>query len=477
MGVAYAGADQPQVNKDEIRKHVAEGRTCSDKNELGALTQWTEWVCGVKKAGHLGLDLAGELKGERVWWAADYVLFLFKVQKKREEELTRAVADIAAAFTTQLWDARMWGDKRVKSVVEAGKRNGEELAAKILRKAYNEKYDMNMEFMRKLFDHYRPDTVDWLGDPSTEEVDGALQFLLALCLLDIGMRVGMASPQAIGTERKTETSGQGAKAQEPGQSGADESEEEENGEGEREKETRQARSHEWKHKDCRYACWGKAGLEFMEGGEEIANFLKENGNDMVVFVQIWFDTSKTSHTGRSGPKVPKWATLGRRSDLESMALDLLVSYIRWNGPRSKEDPILRRKACISRRTGRKGDDRTTRSDDLTAVCKALGEQERVGRGHLSPICFRKGHACLMRALCIDELKAGEEAMVMVKTRASKWTLKSKVPERHYLANWDDRGPLARMTSWEHGMSLGPGISGWRLRQPPGQAQALQARVG
>ena len=133
--------------------------------------------------------------------------------------------------------------------------------------------------------------------------------------------------------------------------------------------------------------------------------------------------------------------------MESMALDLLVSYIRWNGPRSKEDPILRRKACISRRTGRRGDDRTTRSKDLTDVCKSLGEEERVGKGHLSAICFRKGHACLMRALCIDELKAGEEAMVMVKTRASKWALKSKVPERHYLSNWDDRGPLARMTSW------------------------------
>ena len=30
---------------------------------------------------------------------------------------------------------------------------------------------------------------------------------------------------------------------------------------------------------------------------------------------------------------------------------------------------------------------------------------------------------------------------------------------------------------EHGRSLGPGISGWRLRQPPGQAQAFQAKVG
>ena len=80
----------------------------------------------------------------------------------------------------------------------------------MLKKAENEKHEMNMEFMYKLFMHYRPDLVDWCKDPSTEEVDGALQFLLALCLLDIGMRVGMATPQSIGTERSSEVGGREA---------------------------------------------------------------------------------------------------------------------------------------------------------------------------------------------------------------------------------------------------------------------------
>ncbi len=451
------------------------------------------WIREVKKAEHLGLDLAGELREERVWWAADYILFLFKVQRKRAEELKRAVANISAAFLTKMWDARMWDNKIVESTVKAGKRNIDELAAKMLKKAENEKYEMNMEFMYKLFMHYRPDLVDWYNDPSTEEVDGALQFLLALCLLDIGMRVGMATPQSIGTKRSSEVGGieaviiqEGEQAVEKESEVEDEVEDEnsdgEEGKGENretaaEKETRQARSHEWKHKDCRYTCWGVSGLYFVEGGEDIYFFLETHGNDQVLFVQIWFDTSKTSHMSRSGPKIPKWATLGRRSDLESMALDLLLNYLRWNGPRSGSDPILRRRACISRRTGRRGDDRTTRSKDLTDVCKTLGEKERVGRGHLSAISFRKGHACLMRALCIDELKLAAEAMIMVKTRASKWSLNSKVPEIYYLSNWDDRGPLARMTSWEHGISLGPGINGWKLRQPPGQAEALQAKLG
>ena len=79
------------------------------------------------------------MKGERIWWATDYALFLFRVKMKREEELKRAVSDIATAFTTKLWDTRMRGDKIAESVAKAGKRNGDELAAKILKEADNEK--------------------------------------------------------------------------------------------------------------------------------------------------------------------------------------------------------------------------------------------------------------------------------------------------------------------------------------------------
>ena len=111
-----------------------------------------------------------------------------------------------------------------------------------------------MEFMRKLFDHYQPDMVDGFGDPSTEKVDGAPQFLLALCLLDIGMRVSMASPPVIGTERKTETSGAGKKStdtegghEEPEGDLLEESDEEDSGEGTGETGEE------------------KAGLEFIEG--------------------------------------------------------------------------------------------------------------------------------------------------------------------------------------------------------------------
>jgi hypothetical protein len=56
-----------------------------------------------------------------------------------EEELKRAVSNIDTAFTTKLWDTRMRGDKIAESVAKAGKRNGDELAAKILKEADNEK--------------------------------------------------------------------------------------------------------------------------------------------------------------------------------------------------------------------------------------------------------------------------------------------------------------------------------------------------
>ena len=92
-----------------------------------------------KESGAFRVRAGGALKGERIWRATDYTLFLFRVKMKREEELKRAVSDIATAFTTKLWDTRMRGDKTAESVAKAGKRNGDELAAKILKEADNEK--------------------------------------------------------------------------------------------------------------------------------------------------------------------------------------------------------------------------------------------------------------------------------------------------------------------------------------------------
>ena len=54
----------------------------------------------------------------------------------------------------------------------------------------------------------------------------------------------------------------------------------------------------------------------------------------------------------------------------------------------------------------------------------------------------------MNLMCTEELRNKEEALILVRRRANKWSLKSKVPLRHYIATLNDRGPLARLDSWE-----------------------------
>ena len=456
------------------------------------MKQWCSWLKDTKRAGHLTPSLSTELAEDRSWWGADYVLFMYTALGKREEQLKTAVSNIAAAFKTQIWDTRMWSATVVEATVMAGKRTITEMERRVVVKANNEKYDINIEFLLKLHDHLRPDLTNWDEDPDKEQVENALHFLLALLLLDMGMRVGMASPQSIGKERvpgteespvmvdtevvippeppspRTDTEDSDAEDELAPPLVGEETDEipapEENAE---ERETRKSRSHEWKHENFRYACWDGEKLIFLKGGVEAHVFLLNNPNEGVAYVQVWFPTKKTSHSGRSGPEIPRWATLSRRSDLEIMALDLLLNFVRWNGPRDPGTTFLRRRAVRSSRTGRMGKNgKTIRAQDLITICKTLTEAAGVQKAHISAISFRKGHATLMLALCLQERMLEGRAMEEMKLRANKWSKKSSVPARHYLANWDDRGPLARIHSWEYGLTLGPGLEGWRLRQPP-----------
>ena len=126
-------------------------------------------------------SLSTELAEDRSWWGADYVLFMYTALGKREEQLKAAVSNIAAAFKTQIWDPRMWSAKVVEAVVMAGKRTITEMEQRVLVKANNEKYDINIEFLLMLHNHLRPDLTDWDNNPDKEQVENALHFLLGIC--------------------------------------------------------------------------------------------------------------------------------------------------------------------------------------------------------------------------------------------------------------------------------------------------------
>ena len=429
----------------------------NDANEVSAIRRWSSWIREVKGLGGVSPDLSWVKKEDRPWWAAEFLLHVYSQEGKRHEQVKLVKESTRSGFRTNLWDHAIWDSTLVESLIGSCRRTHEEVTREIRARAQVEKYDWNLEAMKALWDRLRPDQVPWGASPSKEEVDGALMFLLAAFMLDMGIRVGMVTHQNIGSESdwcpdppllsEAETGGE-----------------------QRDKEW--VRSHTWKNEKLRFTCLGEGGCDttcFVEGGKPMAVFLKENDNSRVVDFQVWFDTSKTVQRGMKAPMVPQWTPFGRRSAIESDVLDVFLNFIRWNRYEGEETEVLKRcRPIVSEKTGRVCPGKLVRASDLIKVCKEIAEGEGVPGTHISAISFRKGNATLMSLMCAEDLKNKEEALALVKSRANKWSTKSKVPLRHYIATLSNRGPLARIDSWEEGTSWGTGIQGWRNRLPPGQ---------
>jgi hypothetical protein len=54
----------------------------------------------------------------------------------------------------------------------------------------------------------------------------------------------------------------------------------------------------------------------------------------------------------------------------------------------------------------------------------------------------------------DYYEDGEIGMQAAIDRAGKWAKRSGSPRKHYLAAWEDRGPLAIIHSWEERIPIG-----------------------
>ena len=427
----------------------------NDANEASALRRWSSWLKEAKGWGEKEFDLSHIERDDRPWWAAEYLLHVYAQDGKRHEQIKRVKDNTRSGFKSNLWDHTMWDSALVESLIGSCRRTHDEISRAIRGRASTEKYDWNLEAMQALWNLLRPDRTPWGDNPSKEEVDGTLMFLLAAFMLDMGMRVGMATPQNIGLESDWASEA-------PRASGFDAQE--------TSKEKEWVRSHTWKNQNLRFTCLENDQAEntrFVVGGKPMATFLRDHGNSLVVDFQVWFDTSKTVQQGLKAPAVPKWTPFGRRSVIESDILDIFLNFIRWNRYEGGEEDVLKRcRPVVSSKTGRSCPGRIIRASDLIKVCKEIAEQEGVPGSHISAISFRKGNATLMNLMCTEELRNKEEALILVRRRANKWSLKSKVPLRHYIATLNDRGPLARLDSWEEGRNWGTGFQGWRNRLPP-----------
>ena len=216
--------------------------------------------------------------------------------------------------------------------------------------------------------------------------------------------------------------------------------------------------------DLEFAVIDESGLvQMRRGGRKFVNELKDRTNNWVIWFRVTFDTSKTTNLEKR-PKLPRPAVMGRRSPVESRALDLLLDFLRWRGPVTPRTPLLARPP-VRGRNNYMGGWKTVGATELVKWIKEMARRHRVRDSHVSAISFRKGHVTTVLLLTMKEREDAEIGMQAAIDRAGKWAKGSGVPQKHYLAAWEDRGPLALIHSWEEGIPIGKGFEGWRIRQP------------
>ena len=201
----------------------------------------------------------------------------------------------------------------------------------------------------------------------------------------------------------------------------------------------------------------------VRGSPEFIDQLRNQPNEWVLWFRVTFQTHKTTKLG-SYAVLARPAVMGRRSEIESEALDLLLNFLRWRGRVPPKTPLLSRPPTKGK-NGIWGKWKTVGAAALVRWVKAMATRHGVRDSHVSAISFRKGHVTTVMLLTVKERENSEKGLESAINRAGKWAKGSRVPQKHYQAHWDDRGPLALISSWEDGVQIGGGFQGWKIRQP------------
>ena len=432
------------------------------------IQEWTEYV---EQSGLSFTDLSQICTTNKPYHMALYVRFLFIEKGLRAEQVGRAIAKVKGLFWNEVWpDANLWDHPLVERAVGLSGRTNQEQRDDIARKASNEKFNMVMDMFVEVRSRLDPHKIRWSDVTCRDDLDEALQYLLLALMLDVGMRVGNASPTTIrGNEKATRDAWKAEEKERRKEKarrmalnpGLTEDEEEE--------QSDPVLTHIMRMKDWRFCVENHQAADGweMRTGEEFLDDL-ENGltNDMVIYAQVWFPTTKTAKKTKA-TTMPIWATLGRRSEPEIEILLLMVNFLRWRGKVDGNSPLLARPGRSlkgrSAHSHRSNKTKTTSIDSVIALCKVIAVEQGVPEPHMSAICIRKGHVTLMRILAGRDHQEEERGLEAARARGGKWTAHSEMPRKHYLAELDDKGVFARLTSWEQSRTVDQGFEGWRRR--------------
>ncbi len=195
-------------------------------------------------------------------------------------------------------------------------------------------------------------------------------------MLDVGMRVGNASPTSLrGNEKALRDEIKAAEKQKQKDRARRMAMNPNLTEDDDEERNDPVLSHVMLMKDWRFCIISSDsddGWEFRTGVEFLIDL--ENGllNESVLFAQVWFPTTKTTKSNKA-TSIPIWATLGKRSDPEIEILFLLIDFLRWRGIVEGTVPLLQRPGRGLR--GRIGwassATRVTRIEPVTIICKQI----------------------------------------------------------------------------------------------------------
>ena len=177
----------------------------------------------------------------------------------------------------------------------------------------------------------------------------------------------------------------------------------------------------------------------LKGGERMANYLARPDveNNMVQSVDMLYVTSKTSGKVKSLVENPK--TIGRNSEIESIVLDDLLTWILYSKVQEDDELLTRYSATGSRKV-------VIRKDVRNAIKEAVSGMGLPPK-HFSTKSLRSGFGTHAVANGMD--------MEDMKVRGG-WVKDSDVPVKYYIRSMNSKGALAMSSSssgiQRHGVS-------------------------
>ena len=151
--------------------------------------------------------------------------------------------------------------------------------------------------------------------------------------------------------------------------------------------------------------------------------------------------------------------MSRRTELERWLLDFFLEWLFQNGPRDDTESILTRRAFLGE--GDSGGELILRQKEVLAILREAAGSLGLPKRNFKGKSVRKGYATASRDARVEQYrKQALEAMV---ARGSNWVVGSKVPEAHYIYNYDKVGPFALMGSWEQASEFS--IEQYLIRAP------------